>query len=390
MPRFIGGTGGEAERLGGLRVAVLGVGAVGRNVALHLARLMPAALTLADTKHYKAESLLTQPIDPDDVGRPKASSTAELCARISPSTRVEAFDGGLEEIDMSVFADVDCAFLATDNLVAEQAAGTRATALQIPLIQASVHGASLTAQVRVFGNRGGDGPCPLCAFGHSEWADMHREIRFSCDPDDPEGAAEVGGRETRSVSALCSTAADLAVMQMMRLTLGLGAPVTDTLLEYNAYRCRSVLSPLARNPDCPAEHRGWARAEAPRPLRDCTLAELAIKAGVSGACIEQAAFVVNGRRFYEVAACAEGHIQRFGRFVAHPAARARVAAPAGGPRGLGRSTPTDRHPGPPSVRPSRIRSRRSRTNPSGGSSSATPRRPRCSATPKPPLSEVLR
>jgi hypothetical protein len=148
---------------------------------------------------------------------------------------------------------------------------------------------------------------------------MHRETRFSCDPDHPEGVVAVDGPVTMSTSALCSMAADLAMMQMLRLTLGLGADITDTLLEYNAYRCRTVLSPLVRNADCPAEHRSWVLREPPRALGRCTLQELALKAGVPRGRIQEAAFMVNERRFYEIDACSEGHVQPLGRFLTRPA-----------------------------------------------------------------------
>jgi hypothetical protein len=147
---------------------------------------------------------------------------------------------------------------------------------------------------------------------------MHRETRFSCDPDDLRGAAVIESAPTQSISALCSTAADLAVMQMLRLTLGLGTDVRNTLLEYNAYRCRTVLSPLVRNPDCAAEHRGWVVAPSPRALDRCSLAELAASAGVPRGRVHEAAFMVGEQRFYESGVCTEGHEQPLGRFLAGP------------------------------------------------------------------------
>ena len=64
LPTFLGttATGKEtARRLRSVKAAVLGVGAVGRSIALHLARLGVAWLGLVDPRCYKPESLLTQP-----------------------------------------------------------------------------------------------------------------------------------------------------------------------------------------------------------------------------------------------------------------------------------------------------------------------------------------
>src|SRR5205823_5471756 len=98
-------------------------GAVGREVAVHLARLQPAALWLCDRGRYKVESLLTQAIAPQDIGAAKASNTGRLCKAISPRTAVFAYDGAVEDLPATAFADVDLIALATDNLAAEVAAG---------------------------------------------------------------------------------------------------------------------------------------------------------------------------------------------------------------------------------------------------------------------------
>src|SRR5262245_52327644 len=68
LPHFLGLRMDPGPVLNALRAAVVGVGSVGRNIALHLARLHIGELYLVDRGHFKTESLLTQPIAPDDVG----------------------------------------------------------------------------------------------------------------------------------------------------------------------------------------------------------------------------------------------------------------------------------------------------------------------------------
>ncbi len=307
MPAFVGYEGDVAAAVGLLRFAVAGAGSVGRRIAFHVARMHPAALLVVDPSRYKAQSLLTQEIGPDDVGRPKASGTAALAAAIAPECDVRAFDGPLQALDLSVLSDFDMVFLATDNLAAEGEAGRRATALGIPLVQASVEGRTMTAQARVFRNLDGEGPCPLCAYGPDEWRHMTVETRFACGGPAAEPTEMTATPPpTVSVSALCSLAADLAVLQALRLTLGLGAPVGDTLLELNAFTWRGVVTPLRRRPHCPSEHGAWELRAAPSPLRDCTLEGLARTAGVPPSGMSEAAFTVGGTRFYESVACGCG------------------------------------------------------------------------------------
>src|SRR5262249_3239740 len=136
---------------------------------------------IVDRGRFKPESLLTQPIAPDDLGNPKAESTGRLCKRISPQTAVAAWDGPVEELGTLAFADVDFVVLATDNLAAEVEVGQRCLGWRKPLVHASVHGETLVAQVRFFANANGEGPCPACAFGAAEWAHLNQETTFSCE-----------------------------------------------------------------------------------------------------------------------------------------------------------------------------------------------------------------
>lgn len=181
LPAFIGRPADAKARLAALKIVICGVGSVGGRIAVHLARFCIAMLWLIDPKRYKPESVLTHDIEPRVVGKSKAITTARRCKEISPGTRVFAFDGEAAQLPLDAFADADLVVLATDNLAAEIEVGQRCVRLGKPLIQASVHGDTLTAQVRVFGNADGHGPCPACGFGAVEWRMLNEQVRFSCD-----------------------------------------------------------------------------------------------------------------------------------------------------------------------------------------------------------------
>jgi hypothetical protein len=188
---------------------------------------------------------------------------------------------------------------STDNLMAELEVGRVARLMGAPLAVGAVHGESLTAQVRVLRNRP-DGPCLACTFGDGEWdALATEEARYSCAPD-PDGLPP-GAAATMSVGALCSIAADLVVLQAVCLTLGLGAPAWDTLLEYNGHRHATARAAIEVDPACRGEHRVLRRVEIDRPLPACSLAACAEAAGHAGD--PDLAYGVDGLVFCQRLAC---------------------------------------------------------------------------------------
>jgi molybdopterin/thiamine biosynthesis adenylyltransferase len=297
-----------------LVLCVFCVGSIGFRIALHMARLGVRTLRLVDRGRLKPESLLTHPVRPEDIGKPKASFLGRLCKNISPSTRVLAYDGPAEALALEDLLDVDLFVMAGDNLRVETHVGSLAMHLGRPLIQASVHGPSLVAQVRFLTNDG-SGSCPACQYSRAEWAHLNSQTIFSCEGfrRGKESATDVT-QPTMSTSFLCAIAADLAAAAILRWVLKLGAPLTDSLTEYAGYTNRMTISPLPRRTDCPLGHRVWRRLVPPRPLENCSLAELAQAAGAVN--LDRVGFDVNGEKFVERAACACGQVHEPRRFLA--------------------------------------------------------------------------
>jgi molybdopterin/thiamine biosynthesis adenylyltransferase len=295
-----------------LRVACVGVGAVGRNACLHLARLGVGALYICDRGFYKPESRLTQPIDPDEVGRPKAETVARLARRLSPATTVYVYDGPFESLGTTALADADIVLLATDNIRAEMHCGQRCLHLGKPLVQASVHGGTLTAQVRFYANTSAAGPCPACGLTREERASLTGEVVYSCDGT----VAHTAENPTTSTSHLCALAGDLAVNQILRYALRLGASVVDQEIEWNGFTLASRVTPLKRKPDCPADHVVWTTRHGDRPVGDCTLRQVAHLAGMhQDGVLERATFRVGESSYVQRGVCPAGHGQAVERFV---------------------------------------------------------------------------
>lgn len=77
------------ERILRETVSVIGVGAIGRQVALQLAALGVPKLQLIDFDRVEASNVTSQGYLAVDVGRPKVQATADLCQQIEPMLEVE-------------------------------------------------------------------------------------------------------------------------------------------------------------------------------------------------------------------------------------------------------------------------------------------------------------
>jgi molybdopterin/thiamine biosynthesis adenylyltransferase len=79
-----------AEWLARCVALMIGVGAIGRQVALQLAALGISRLVLHDDDQVEAENLTAQDFWPEDLQKPKVHATARLCRRIHPSMQMSA------------------------------------------------------------------------------------------------------------------------------------------------------------------------------------------------------------------------------------------------------------------------------------------------------------
>jgi hypothetical protein len=112
------------EKLDACHALVIGVGAIGRQVALQLAAVGVPAIDLVDPDTVGVENLAPQAYWPADLGRPKVAATAELCRCVNPdvsvATRAERFRrssvkmlpclaavGGVDARPAAVFCCVD-------------------------------------------------------------------------------------------------------------------------------------------------------------------------------------------------------------------------------------------------------------------------------------------
>jgi len=105
-----------ADRLAGRRITIVGVGAVGRQLALQLAAMGATSLQLIDFDSVEESNVASQGYAEGDIGRLKAEATADACRRIN--LRIE-IDGRCERFRRSM--DVgDVVLAAVDSIEARR------------------------------------------------------------------------------------------------------------------------------------------------------------------------------------------------------------------------------------------------------------------------------
>jgi hypothetical protein len=76
------------DKLQDTKVMVVGVGAIGRQVALQLTAIGVPEITIVDFDHVAVENLATQGFYESDMGRPKVDAVADICRAINPSVEI--------------------------------------------------------------------------------------------------------------------------------------------------------------------------------------------------------------------------------------------------------------------------------------------------------------
>lgn len=107
------------EKLRAARVAVIGVGAIGRQVAIQLASMGVGEILMIDPDTVDEVNLGPQGFFPEDVGKPKTDVMAELLARISGYDNETVYNGlqSRYRLDIPLFQVVFC---CVDNMEARK------------------------------------------------------------------------------------------------------------------------------------------------------------------------------------------------------------------------------------------------------------------------------
>jgi hypothetical protein len=98
------------ERVASLQATVIGVGAIGRQIALQLAAVGVPRIQLIDFDMVDLTNITTQGYWADDIGQPKVNATHAAIGRIDPAIQVETICDryrSRQQIGEAVFVAVD-------------------------------------------------------------------------------------------------------------------------------------------------------------------------------------------------------------------------------------------------------------------------------------------
>ncbi|KGN39394.1 ThiF family adenylyltransferase [Knoellia subterranea] len=226
------GVGDEGQRrLRAARVLVVGAGGLGSPVLLYLAGAGVGRLTVVDDDAVDLTNLQRQVIHGvADVGRPKVDSAVDALAALAPDTDVVPLAERLTADNvLDLVADHDVVVDGADNFPTRYLVGDACARLGVPHVWGSVY--QHDAQVSVWW--AGEGPCYRCIFPEPP----------------PPGAVpscSTGGVLGASVGAIGSVMAE----EVVKLVVGVGAPLVGRLLVHDAWRQEWGTVPVAANPDC--------------------------------------------------------------------------------------------------------------------------------------------
>ncbi len=225
------------RRLRASKVALVGAGGLGSPIALYLAAAGVGHLALIDDDRVERSNLQRQVLHGEaDIGRPKVDSGADRLRALNPDIALRAIDARLSAANVeSLLAGHDLVVDGADNFATRYLISDACVRLGMPMVYGAVQ--RFHGQVSVFwpGRAGAPGSCYRCLFP---------------EPPPPEFAPNCA--EAGVLGVLPGLIGLLQATEVLKLLLGIGEPLVDTLLRVDALGMRFDRIGLTRDPDCPA------------------------------------------------------------------------------------------------------------------------------------------
>ncbi len=225
----VGGKG--QKKIGQAKVLIVGAGGLGSPIALYLAAAGVGTIGLIDADVVDLSNLQRQIIHhTSDIGRPKVLSAQEKIAALNPDVQVLPYQENLSaENALRIFSDFEYIIDGTDNFPAKFLINDAAYFAKRPLIHAGI----LRFEGQIFTILPGASACYRCIF-----------------PEPPPAGVVPSCQEAGVLGALAGFIGTLQGTEVLKLILGIGKPLTDRILKYDALRTQFREVPIRRNPDC--------------------------------------------------------------------------------------------------------------------------------------------
>lgn len=224
-------------RLKEASVAVVGAGGLGVPVLQYLVAAGVGRVGIVEMDRVELSNLHRQVLyATEDVGKPKALAAKERLLALNPLVRIEAHPVRLtSENALEILKDYEVLVDASDNFPTRYLVNDAAVLLGKPLVFGAVY--QFDGQVAVFHHptaEGEMGPCYRCLF-----------------PKPPPPGSVPSCAEAGVFGVLPGVVGALMAAEVLKILLGLGKPLSGSLLLYDALEVGFRKLKVRRNPTCP-------------------------------------------------------------------------------------------------------------------------------------------
>jgi adenylyltransferase/sulfurtransferase len=214
------------------KILIVGAGGLGSPAALYLAAAGIGTIGLIDSDVVDLSNLQRQVIhQTPDVGRPKVVSGKEKIQALNPDVNVVMYEERLTASNaLKILSGYDVVIDGVDNFPTKFLINDACYFAGKPL----VHGGILRFDGRVTTIIPKQSACYRCVFKKPP----------------PEGLV-ASCQEAGVIGVLAGIIGTIQATEALKLILGIGRPLTDRLLDFDARRTQFREIRIKRNPDCP-------------------------------------------------------------------------------------------------------------------------------------------
>lgn len=226
----VGGKG--QKKLVQARVLIIGAGGLGSPAALYLAAAGVGTLGLIDDDVVDLSNLQRQVIHhTPDLGRPKVLSGKEKIQALNPDVAVVMHEERMTAANaLDLIRQYDVVLDGADNFPTKFLANDACWFARKPL----VHGGILRFDGRVFTIIPDRSACLRCVFKNP-----------------PPPGLVASCQEAGVIGVLAGIIGTIQATEALKLILGIGRPLTDRLMDFDARRTQFREIKIKRNPNCP-------------------------------------------------------------------------------------------------------------------------------------------
>ena len=213
-------------------VLCIGAGGLGSPVALYLAAAGVGRIGIVDFDVVDYSNLQRQIIHgTPDVGRSKLDSARDRLNAINPEVRIETHDAAISSANaLDLLRDYDIIVDGTDNFPTRYLVNDACVLLGKPNVYGSIF--RFEGQASVFATK--DGPCYRCLY-----------------PEPPPPGLVPSCAEGGVLGILPGVVGTIQATEAVKLIIGVGEPLINRFMIYDALRMRFRELKLRKDPDCP-------------------------------------------------------------------------------------------------------------------------------------------